>query len=70
MREGDTYFFKHAVADELIEPGILQRLQAVAPLLAGRTEAPDLPPRTSVQESAIEAVKERVSDLVGDLIDL
>ena len=62
--------FKHTVADELIEPGILQRLQAVSPLLAGRTEAPDLPPRTSVPESAIEAVKGRVSDLVADLIDV
>lgn len=62
--------FKHAVADELIEPGLLQRLQAVPPLLMGRTEAPDLPPRTAVPDSAIEAVKGRVSDLVKDLIDL
>ena len=62
--------FKHAVADELIAPSILQRLQAVSPLLMGRTEAPDLPPRTAVPESAIEAVKGRVSDLVKDLIDL
>ncbi|MFO1006977.1 MAG: tyrosine-type recombinase/integrase [Planctomycetaceae bacterium] len=62
--------FKHAVSHELIDPGLLQRLQAVPPLLAGRTEAPDLPPRTAVPDLSIAVVKVRVSDLVGDLIDL
>jgi hypothetical protein len=36
--------FKHAVENELIDAHILQRLQCVAPLLAGRTEAHDNPP--------------------------
>ncbi len=62
--------FRHAIANELIDPSVLQRLQAVSPLLAGRTVAPDNPPRTSVSDSAIEAVKGRVSPLVRDLIEL
>ena len=62
--------FKFAVADELIDPGVLQRLQAVAPLLAGRTEARDNPPRTAVGDADIAAVRELVSPLVCDLIDV
>ena len=33
--------FKYAVSNELIDPSVLQRLQCVAPLLEGRTEAHD-----------------------------
>jgi len=33
--------FKYAVANELIDSSVLTRLQCVAPLLEGRTEAPD-----------------------------
>jgi hypothetical protein len=33
------HIFKHAVANELIEPTVLHKLQAVPPLLAGRTLA-------------------------------
>lgn len=62
--------FKFGVANELVEPSVLQKLQAVSALLHGRTEAHDNPPRTSVQDSAIEAVKGLVGDLVRDLIDL
>ncbi|MEJ7590353.1 MAG: tyrosine-type recombinase/integrase [Planctomycetaceae bacterium] len=62
--------FKHAVANELIEPGVLTRLQCVAPLLEGRTEAPDNPPRTSVDDDSIEAIKKLVRPLVRDLIDV
>jgi hypothetical protein len=35
--------FKHAIANELIDCSVLQRLQTVAPLLADRTEASDKP---------------------------
>jgi integrase len=63
-------FFKHAVENELIEPSVLQKLQAVAPLLAGRTEAHDNAPRTAVSDADIEAVKVHVSPKVRDLIDL
>lgn len=62
--------FKHAIANELIDASVLVRLQTVAPLLAGRTEATDNPPREAVDEMRIEAVRKRVSQLVKDLIDL
>ena len=62
--------FKHAIANELIDGSLLLRLQCVAPLLAGRTEAHDNAPRTAVDADSIAAVKKRVSTLVGDLIDL
>lgn len=62
--------FKHAIADELIDGSILQRLQCVAPLLAGRTEARDNVPRSAVDSDDIARVKKLVSPLVGDLIEL
>ena len=62
--------FRHAVANELIEPKVLQKLEAVAPLLSGRTAAHDNAPRTAVVPDHIEAVRELVSPLVRDLIDL
>ena len=62
--------FKHAIANELIEPSVLQKLQAVAPLLAGRTEAHDNAPRTAVSETDINRVRKEVSPLVKDLIDI
>ncbi len=45
-------------------------MQAIAPLLAGRTEAHDNAPRTAVADSDIRAVQEIVSPLVKDLIEL
>ena len=62
--------FKHAIANELIDASILQRLQCVAPLLAGRTEAHDNAPRTAVESADIEAVRLLVTPLVRDLIDV
>jgi len=62
--------FKRAVEDELIEPSVLQKLQAVAPLLSGRTEAHDNAPRHAVDQKDIEAVRSLVSPVVRDLIDV
>ncbi len=62
--------FKHAVENELIDASILQRLQCVAPLLAGRTEAHDNAPRTAVEPADIEAVRLLVGPIVRDLIDV
>ena len=62
--------FKHAIANELIDASILQRLQCVAPLLAGRTEAHDNAPRTAVEPADIEAVRMLVTPVVRDLIDV
>jgi len=63
--------FKYAIENELIrDPAVLTRLQTVAPLLEGRTEAHDNAPRTSVSDADIDAVKAIVKPLVKDLIDL
>ena len=62
--------FKHAIANELIDGSSLPRLQCVAPLLAGRTEAHDNAPRTAVDDDSINAVRKLVRPLVRDLIDL
>ncbi len=62
--------FKHGVECELIPVEVLQRLQAVAPLLQGRTTAPDRPRRSAVSQEQIDAVRAVVPELVRDLIDL
>lgn len=62
--------FKWGVENELVAPATLQKLQAVAPLLKGRTEAPDNAPRAAVDDVRIETVKKLVRPLVSDLIDL
>ncbi len=62
--------FKWGVENELVHPTTLQKLQAVAPLLAGRTEAKDNPPREAVDSGSIEAVRSLVRPMVRDLIDL
>ncbi len=60
--------FRYGVENELVSPSTLQKLTAVAPLLAGRTEAPDNAPRTPATEEQIQAVKPFVSELVWDLV--
>lgn len=62
--------FKRAIENEMIDVAVLTRLQSLAPLLAGRTEAPDNAPRHAVDHDNIEAVRQRVGPLVRDLIDL
>ena len=62
--------FRFAVANEMVAVDVLQRLEAVSPLLAGRTEARDLPPRHAVDQVDIDAVRAVVRPLVRDLIDV
>ena len=62
--------FKFGVENEWVEPSVLHKLQAVAPLLAGRTEAPDHPQRQAVSQENIDAVRKLVSQRCCDLIDL
>lgn len=62
--------FKWGLENELVAPATLQKLQAVAPLLAGRTEAKDNAPRTPATKEQIAAVRPKVSQLVRDLIDV
>ena len=62
--------FKHAIANELIDSAVLDRLKCVAPLLAGRTEAHDNPARSAVSPEDIETIRKSVSAIVRDLIDV
>jgi integrase len=62
--------FKWGVENEMVAPATLQGLQAVAPLLAGRTEAKDNPDRLPATDEQVKAVKPHVSQLVKDLIDV
>ena len=62
--------FRHGVENELVEPAVLQKLEAVAPLLAGRTEAKDHAPREVVPQESIDLVRQNVPEMTRDLIDL
>lgn len=60
--------FRWGVSNEQVQPATLQKLQAVAPLLAGRTEAPDNAPKTPATDEQVMAVRPLVSELVWDLV--
>ncbi len=63
--------FRFAVENELLKDAtVLQKLEAVSPLLVGRTKAPDNSPREAVPQEYIDAVKKLVSERCCDLIDL
>jgi hypothetical protein len=62
--------FKHAIANELIDSAVLDRLKCVAALLAGRTEAHDNAPRSAVSPEDIETIRKSVSAIVRDLFDV
>ena len=62
--------FRWGVENEMVDVSTLQKLQAVAPLLAGRTEAHDNPGRKPASDGQIAAVKGLVSELVWDLVQL
>ncbi len=62
--------FKFGVECELVAPSVLQSLQAIAPLLPGRSAAPDHPQRQAVPQEHIDKVRDVVSKRCRDLIDL
>ena len=63
--------FRFAVENELLrDVTVLQKLESVSPLLAGRTEAHDNPAREAVPQDQIDAVREHVTERIRDLIDL
>lgn len=62
--------FRWAVENELVEPAVLQKLEAIAPLLAGRTAAKDYPARHPVPQSDIDAVKADVNQRTADMMEL
>lgn len=64
------HIFRWGVENELVEPATLQKLEAVSPLLAGRTEAPDHPARRPVPQEQIDAVCTVLPQRHRDLIDL
>ena len=64
------HIFRFGVENELVGPSVLQKLESLSPLLAGRTKAPDHTPRQAVPPENIKQVKELVSKRCRDLIDL
>ncbi len=62
--------FRFGVANEIVSADVLAKLVTMSPLLAGRTTAPDLPPRHAVDQANIDAVRKLVKPLGRDLIDL
>jgi integrase len=62
--------FKWGVENELVEPSVLQALQAVAPLKKGRCEAHETPEVKPVSQEHIDAVKAVVSPQVRAMIDV
>ncbi|MBI1347227.1 tyrosine-type recombinase/integrase [bacterium] len=64
------HVFKWGIESDMVEPSVLDRLRAIAPLLPGKTEAKDHPEREAVPLADIEAVKKRLKQQNRDLIDL
>jgi integrase len=62
--------FKWGVENELVEPSVLQALQAVAPLKKGRTEAHETPDVKPVPQEHVDAVKATVGPQVRAMIDV
>jgi len=62
--------FKWGVENQLVAPQILQALQAVAPLRAGRSEAREIGPVRPVSEEAVTAVLTLVTPQVRSMIEL
>lgn len=64
------YAFKWAVAHELIEPAVLQRLQAVEGLKRGRSKVRESEPVRPVPAAHIDAIEPHVSRQVWALVQL
>lgn len=62
--------FKWGVEHELVPPTVLQGLQAVAPLRAGRTEAPETEPVQPVDLAHVEATAAVCTPVVAAMIRL
>lgn len=62
--------FRWAVENELVDAGILAKLDSVSPLTAGRTTAKDHAPRHVVPHADIDAVRAIVSQRTKDMMDL
>lgn len=65
------HMIKWGVGRDMVAPEILHRLQAVEPLLAGKSAARETRPRQAVSDEHIELVKQQIrSQRTKDLMDL
>ncbi|MDX2201032.1 MAG: site-specific integrase [Phycisphaerae bacterium] len=62
--------FKWGVENELVPPGVLHALQAVAPLRAGRSDAREIGPVRPVTEETVNAILPHVTPQVRAMIEL
>ena len=62
--------FKWATGEDLIEPSVLPRLQAVAGLRLGRCDAREAEPVKPVADAYVEAIRSHVSSQVWALVEL
>lgn len=62
--------WRWGVENEMVEPATLGKLEAVAPLLAGRTEATDYEARHPVTEEHIAQVRDLLKQHHRDVMDL
>ena len=62
--------FKWGVENELVAPGVLHALQAVAPLRAGRSDAREVGPVRPVSEETVNAILPHVTPQVRAMIEL
>jgi integrase len=62
--------FRWGVEGELVPSTVLLGLEAVSPLLAGRTTATDHAPRTAISVDHLERVRNKVGQRTRDMIDI
>ena len=60
--------FKWAVHEELVDPGVYERLRALPPLKKGRTKARETKKVRPVPEEHIQAVLAKLSSVVADMV--
>ncbi len=60
--------FKWAVHEELVDPGVYERLRALPPLKKGRTKARETKKVRPVFEEHIQAVLEKLPPVVADMV--
>ncbi|MCA9304899.1 MAG: site-specific integrase [Phycisphaerales bacterium] len=62
--------FKWGVENQLVDPGILHTLQAVAPLKRGRSKAREVDPVRAVDEAIVQRVAETAPPVIAAMIRL
>lgn len=62
--------FKVGVSWEVVRPDVLAALQTVPSLAIGETSAPETEPRTAIPDADLNAVRDVLSELHRDILDL